>query len=128
MERKLTLMGMGIKEDIIKIHPDDDPENTAQYGCKILGSYIGSDEFVRLGLQKKIDDDLKREAELLSELPNQQVKFLILKWSMCQKANFILRTNPPHLVQDFVQQFTALKKLVLSSILKFPNNNIPDII
>ena len=83
---------------------------------------------LRLGLQKKIDDDLKREAELLSELPNQQVKFLILKWSMCQKANFILRTNPPHLVQDFVQQFTALKKLVLSSILKFPNNNIPDII
>jgi len=128
MERKQRLMEMGIKEDIIKIHPEDDPDNTAKYGCKILGSYIGSDEFVKLGLQKKIDEDLKREAELLSNFPNQQVKFLILKWSLCQKVNFILRTTPPPLVQDFIQQFTALKKLVLSSILKFPNNNIPDII
>ena len=126
--RRDQLIAAGIKEDIIKIHPDDDPQASARYGCKILGSYIGSDEYVKQGLQKKIDDDLKREAELLCEFPNQQVKFLILKWSLCQKANFIFRTTPPPLVQDFIHHFTALKRNVLASILKFPNNNIPDII
>ena len=60
---------IGLKDEKIKIHSDsvsllDNPTNTeiedekaertVKYGGKLLGAYIGSNEFVRENLQKKL--------------------------------------------------------------------------
>ena len=68
--RKLhVLKEIGLKDEKIKIHPDsvsllDNPTNaeiedekaerTVKYGQKLLGAYIGSNEFVRENLQKSL--------------------------------------------------------------------------
>ena len=53
---------LGINESIIHIHPDNasNPEDLIllkqQYGMSILGSYVGSAEFILLSLQKKLEE------------------------------------------------------------------------
>jgi hypothetical protein len=47
---------LGIQKNNIRIHPDnvqeeDNEEAAAEYGMKLLGTWIGSDEYVRANLQ-----------------------------------------------------------------------------
>jgi hypothetical protein len=123
-QRKQFLISLGFHADVIHIHPDDCDEQRASYGCKVLGSYIGSSEFVENSLNKKIEE-LDAECKALSNFSNMQGKFLMLKWSFCQKANFILRTTPPSQTTAFCTAFEKLKKDVLSSILNFTDGAVP---
>ena len=41
-------MELGFEDSNIDIHPDNDG-NKEKYGMKLLGSYVGSNEFIQLG-------------------------------------------------------------------------------
>jgi len=51
--RKNQLIGLGLDESTIIIHPENDPSTQNTYGCRILGSFIGTDDYIRTQLDLK---------------------------------------------------------------------------
>jgi hypothetical protein len=125
-ERKAALIAMGLNPSIIHIHPEDLPQSTPDsYGAKILGSYIGSDEYISAQLTEHLKE-LTAEARAISTIRNPQIKNLLLRWCFCQKITHLQRSIQPDLMQPLVEEFTALKKQLLSSLLNMPTASIPD--
>jgi hypothetical protein len=67
---------LGIQENNIRIHPDNVQEEgkeeaAAEYGMKLLGTWIGSDEYVRANLTNKLAV-LREEAERLKGFSDLQ--------------------------------------------------------
>jgi hypothetical protein len=112
MDWKKELVNMGLHEDIIKLHPENDPNNASNYKGKILGSYVGSDEFVVRKLDRKIES-LHIEANVLRQFPNIQGQHLILRYCYAQKINYLQRTTPPYLMQNIITEFDSLKRYLL---------------
>ena len=134
--RRNTLIELGINPTIIHMHPYDsalDPqlsitaeEARLSYGSKVLGSYIGTDEFIRAQLDLHLLK-LSEEAEKLVLYDDLQTRYLFFRYCFCQKINHLLRTIPPRLTQSFVVGFNNLKKKILCSILdKFNKDTLPD--
>lgn len=49
IERKATLMKLGLNPDIIRLHPDNSSipmEAAIHYGGKVLSAFIGSSEYI----------------------------------------------------------------------------------
>jgi hypothetical protein len=105
-----------LNEEIIKIHPDDGGDSLL-YGSKVLGSYIGSDEYILSRLEEKLEE-LSEEADAITQVHSHQIKYLLLRWCFCQKLIFLQRTHPPRLINTHLASgFTDLKRMVLCSIL-----------
>ena len=109
-ERRLSLIEFGIDPSIIKIHPEDyfDANRNQlvelgydvdilsyheimfdvlkSYGAKVLGSYVGSDEYIKSNLLVKAEK-LDAEASLLVEYPDLQQRFHLLRWCFSEKIN-----------------------------------------
>jgi len=47
VHRKNRLIEIGLRPDTIFLHPDNDHEIASKYGCSVLGSWIGSEEFIK---------------------------------------------------------------------------------
>ena len=135
-EHKSTLIQRGINPAIIRMHPDDcamDPDlaisplDAAEaYGAKVLGSYIGSDEFISAKLNIVLEK-LTVEAAKLVQYDDLQQRFLFFRYCFCQKINHNLRTIPPRLTLSFVRGFDDLKKTILCSLIdQFSKDSIPD--
>jgi hypothetical protein len=119
---------LGFNEDIIHIHPDDDPdvESGEKYGMKILGTFVGSDDYVKKGLAKYYDKELTTVAEKLKNVKDLQTKFILLKHCFCPKIIHTLRTVRPDLTFELTEKFEGLKKNIFVSILG--EQNIEDIV
>ena len=78
-ERKNQLISLGLPENTIFLHPENDPENSAKFGCNILGSWVGSHQYVQSCLNSKLEK-LHSEAEVIKNYQNKQVQHLILRW------------------------------------------------
>jgi hypothetical protein len=118
MERKRHLMNLGVNADIIKLHPDNDPINEVEYGAKLLGSYIGSDSYVRNQLLQKIDV-LKTEANHIKDFNNAQGQHLMLRFCFAQKINYLQRTTPSNLLDNFAAEFDEIKREICGKIIGF---------
>jgi hypothetical protein len=114
--RKNQLIGLGLDENTIIIHPENDPSTQTSYGCKILGSFIGTDEYIRTQLDIKYEK-LAIQAESVKEFPNKQAQHLILLYCISAKINHIQRLTPPELTIEFVDKFDNLKRSVFSNII-----------
>ena len=114
--RKNQLIGLGLDENTIIIHPENDPSTQNIYGCKILGSFIGTDEYIRTQLDIKYEK-LAIQAQSLKEFPNKQGQHLILLYCLSAKVNHIQRLHPPELVTEFISKFDLLKRSVFSNII-----------
>ena len=112
-DRRLRLIELGIDPGIIKIHPDDILDSNIEqlielgyeaqlmnyheieldvlkgYGAKVLGSYVGSNEYVKTNLVGKVEK-LEYEASLLIEYPDLQQRFQLLRWCFNEKINYLL--------------------------------------
>lgn len=127
--RRHELTELGLSSDIIVIHPADYQEydNPTQYtddeilahrqayGVEILGSFIGTDEFIRNSLDNMIQM-WRTEANILCELPDKQTRYLLLRYCFSQKANYWFRTLPSRYTETFALEYEALKMQVLGSI------------
>ena len=45
--RKEQLVALSLHEETVILHPDNAPETSHLYGCKMIGSWIGTDEYVK---------------------------------------------------------------------------------
>ena len=116
--RKNTLVGFGLNEETIHLHPDNDPENADKFGCNILGSWVGSTGYIHSHLEEKLAK-LQSEAEAIKNYPNKQVQHLILRWCFSQKINHLQRSIPPELLENFVNNFDFQKRDIFESILGY---------
>jgi len=109
----------GFNPDNVHIHPDNYLRQDidlcslnqlrSKFGAKILGSYIGSEEFIRNSLQSKLED-LEKEAEKLMSCADIQQKYIFLRYCFDQKITHIMRTTDVQFTQSFFEKFDALKK------------------
>jgi hypothetical protein len=123
LERKERLVLLGLDPHVVKLHPDNDPGHVSEFGAKIVGSWIGSDQYIREQLAQKFET-LKSEAEVIKQFPDSQSQNLMLRYCFCQKINYLQRLTPPPLMADFVAQFDDLKREIFQQILRKPD--IPD--
>ena len=114
--RKEQLVALGLHEETVILHPDNAPETSHLYGCKMVGSWIGTDEYVKSQLQVKILQ-LETEAAVIKNFPDTQVQNLMLRWCFAQKVNYLQRSIPPELLTEFIGAFDNQKRDILDSIL-----------
>jgi hypothetical protein len=123
--RRDALIAKGLSEDIIKLHPDNGGD-AAEYGVKVLGSYVGTDEFMAVNLESKLVE-LKVEADaLIRNISNYQIRNLTLRFSFSTKIIYLLRTIPPDVIEPFVVGFENLEKKILCSLLDIEPNDLTD--
>jgi len=115
--RKRQLIQQGFHEETVVLHPANAPETSHLYGCKMVGSWIGTDEYIKSQLQAKLQK-LKTEADVIKAFPDPQVQNLMLRWCYAQKVNYLQRSIPPDLLIEFLDGFNALKRDILDSILQ----------
>ena len=84
LNRRLDIiMQLGFPRSNIKIHPDTQQGisrelyqlRSEQWGCKVLGAFIGSKEYTKNSLQSKMKG-IKSIADLLLNYPNSQSTIL----------------------------------------------------
>ena len=85
VRRKEILIGKGLNPEVIHIHPNSVNECVAlkevcerTYGSKLLGSWLGTDLYIKTQLQKKCDE-LSVIATKLCELPDSQSRYLLFR-------------------------------------------------
>jgi hypothetical protein len=97
-----------------------------EYGAKILGSFVGSDAYMKEQLRNYCVD-LKRTADKLIEYPSFQGRFLLFQKCFAPKPVYLMRTMPPALsLEILAPAFEELKKRILCSILTMPVNELLD--
>ena len=90
-DRKRKLIhDFGLSEDMIRIHPDDEGDETT-YGVTVLGSFIGTSNFVEKKLDNK-ETELKSVCESIITVHSKQIKFLMLQWCFSQMLIYWQRT------------------------------------
>ena len=82
---------------------------------KVLGTPVGSDDFIRAYLANQLLK-YEREAELLLKVEKFQHRWIYLYYCFARKPSFILRHVLPSLSADFCVQFDELLKRVFQSI------------
>ena len=86
-------------------------------GVKLLGSPIGSDEFVQGHLRDKIEELAEMHRKLLT-LDDSQVQLCILRCCLgFGKINHLLRTSPPAVVAPVIPEFDSLMQSTLCQTL-----------
>ena len=82
LHRRIRLLiDLGVPAQNIKIHPDCElgvssalvDKRKAEWGFKILGAYVGTDEFVMNALQQKMES-IRKITEALLLYPNVQAR------------------------------------------------------
>jgi hypothetical protein len=107
---KNPLISYGLCPENIHIHPSDYELSSLddsfqsvfreKYGAKVLGSFIGSPEFIAQKLNQKLQS-LEEEAEKVIGCSNIQQRYIFTRYCFGQKINHILRTTDLHLTEDF---------------------------
>ena len=118
-QRKQALIDLGFQETIIQIHPDNVPieqqqEAKMKYGAKILGTYIGTNEYITANLQNE-STELKHGKQQLEQFPNLQGRMLLFRYCYCPKIQHLMRTIAPRLLTPLLENFKSMKKDILST-------------
>ena len=127
IEKKNALILKGFDASIIHIHPENGG-NTGEYGMKVVGSYIGHNDYIRNQLDLKLQE-LSLIKDSIINFNNLQVKNLMFTFCFNQKINFLQRTTPPSIISDFVDKFDTYKKEIFCSLLsnRYTPSTIPDL-
>jgi hypothetical protein len=108
---------LGLHPDTIKIHPENqNSRSDRDYGAKVLGAYIGQDEFVEDQLKKK-ESELTQVRNGILSVTGKQIKFLMLSMCFVNKLNHLQRTMPPDKLTTTIAVFQDLKRDILEDII-----------
>jgi hypothetical protein len=105
----------------IKIHPDNAdndsnlPAVRRAYGVRILGTPIGSPEFIHDWLDVKLAEVKKEANVLLSSISHVQVQWSLIYYCLRNKVNHLFRTISPRYTQSFKIDFDNLLRKVNQS-------------
>jgi hypothetical protein len=129
-QRKILTEQYGLDPGIIKINPVDiqcssseNPRST--YGTKVLGSFIGDDEYITSQLLQFVHE-LENIGNELVSYPDLQGRFLLFCHSFAKKHIYLLRTISPSLVKDFISNVERIHKRILSSINETTPDEVPE--
>jgi hypothetical protein len=112
-------------EDITLLNPPEGPGvwkanlPAEQCGVEVLGSPIGTREYV----QAKAADRLEEETKLLSKLPqmsNLQSAWLLLLYCAAPRANYMLRTTPPELAHAYAVAHDEAVRNTFAALMQVP--------
>jgi hypothetical protein len=92
---------------------DFDPRTV--YGMKVLGSYIGSDEYVTLQLEAVLAEWGRIKQELI-DFPHIQQRMLLFRSCFSQKPVHLLRTVTARLTRGLVDKFMDMQMEILESM------------
>ena len=85
-------------------------------GMMVLGSPLGSDEYVQRQLQQKRDDQ-DRLLPRIPRMPDLQAAWLLLLFCAAPRCNYLLRMLPPALTQAYAEAHDAAIRRCLSALL-----------
>ena len=98
------------------------------YGAKLLGSYIGTDSYIKKQLKDKMFELNEDKNSLIDNVGSFQNRLLLLRQCYDWKINHLFRTLPPILTNDISKQFQNFQKDILKSVLFTDpqNTNLPN--
>ena len=123
LDRRIaTLTALGLPRENIRIHPDCQPDCSPEvaakrrfeWGFKILGAFVGTDEFVMASLRPKMEG-LRKLARALLRYPNVQARYLLHKICFNAKINYWMRAQYPAHTAPFVNDFKEEQMKLLAS-------------
>jgi hypothetical protein len=94
-------------------------------GFKLLGTFVGSDDFVYEKLDACVDNFATALTRLRSIRDNPQVAFLLLKFCVNQQLSHILRSSPPRLTKNMALRADHLVNQSLSQLLGVVHTPVP---
>jgi len=115
--KKNQYIALGFNDSCIHIHPDNLPGSSLSYGAKLLGSFIGSDEFIRSKIIAKAEK-LKKVADNIKKVESKQIQFLLLGQCFNMKVNYHSRTTSPDRMLPLLTEFDKMKLDVLEDIVE----------
>ena len=127
--RKQALVEKGLSPSIIVLHPSDDSGvATLEYGVKMLGSYVGHDDFIEDQLRDYCVE-LHHSAEALIAYPDLQGRWLLFQKCFLAKPIYMFRTICVHLAcRQLDEKVEELKMMILRSLLGFGDyDNLDDV-
>jgi len=110
------LVTRGIPRESIKLHPDDAPHLSEDFGAIACGNIVGSDQYVQKHLDMKLKE-LEKEAEALTQFDKKQGLHLLLKFCFSRKINHLQRSTRPSLIQPFVEKFDIIRRRSFDKII-----------
>ena len=85
-------------------------------GVKILGTPVGTPEYVRAHARARMEDE-RRLLDQLPRLPDTQCAWLLLRYCASPRANHLLRTVPPEQLEPYAADHDAAMWEALRGIL-----------
>ena len=79
-------------------------ERRAEWGIKILGAYVGTDEYVVNALRCKMAS-IRKLTQTMLYYPNVQARYYLHRFCYNAKVNYWMRAQFPKHVAPFVQDF-----------------------
>lgn len=108
----------GFSENVVMVHYRDvnnGLEYKSRYGAKVLGAYVGTDEFIQRSLMDDIAE-LNAVADRLIAFPDLQGRLLLLRHCFAAKPTYLMRTMTPHMLRDYIPVFEGIKKRIVASV------------
>jgi hypothetical protein len=96
-----------LKDELHSLFGADDIVLHPHFNFKILGTWIGTDEYICAELDKKVDEVIKMQ-EKAAEFPRTQIASLLLTncYDEC-RMTYIARTTPPNIIAPILHKFDA---------------------
>ena len=91
-------------------------EATSKYGLKMLGPFVGSDEFVKANIMKQVES-FETRAENLEKVENLQYRFLLLRHCFAPKLTYLLRNTRSDVTTEIVDKFESYKRRIFCGII-----------
>ena len=127
-DRISQLMDLGIPRANIKIHPKCTvscssslaAERQKQFGTKVLGTYVGTTDFIEAHVNIKLQQ-LIHVSDVLVKYPNLQGRCLLHAFAFNPRVNYFLRTHFPEHTRSLVNAFENLQMKLVAS---YHGNNV----
>ena len=121
-QRLAVLTALGLPLENIKIHPDCQPQSPpdlvakrrVEWGIKILGAFVGTDEYVLTSLRPKMES-LRKLSQTLLRYHNVQARYFLHKTCFNAKINYWMRAQYPVHTMPFVNDFKEVQMKLLAS-------------
>jgi hypothetical protein len=108
-QQAYALLCPGIPTTNIKIHPDNLPSSSSLYGFVVLGTPVGTDEFVISYLANFVSSTLVSDINRLDKVTQLHSLWTYFSYVVNQKITHLLRAIPPRLTASLVKSFELIQ-------------------
>ena len=103
-QHRQAYLDLGFSPTVIHSHPINDPTSVVCYGYKLLGSFVGSDDYILHALSTYIVQLNSLADRLITLCVHYQHLLALLRHCFLTKVSHVFRTIPPRLTFVFATQ------------------------